>query len=189
VGATATLVVATLAPAAPAGTHSAPPGTPSHRHCVVAAYPAGVGPQAQVAEPACFDTFAAAISHATDGTVRLPHDATEVTQAQLDAGRDEPGPASTVIGIEYEDSGYGGQDWVIAQANGCDDGGAEVWLRADLTGHEMNNEISSARAYNGCKSRHFEHANFSGDHHLCGCAQMGAMSDRTTSIRWSASGF
>ncbi len=154
----------------------------------VAAAPAG-SVAARAVGPVCFTSFAAAISFATDGTVRVRSTATGVTQAQLDAGRRSGRVASTVIGIEYEDSAFGGTEWIITQTDGCNDGGSEVWLRADLTGTAMNNVISSARTYGGCKARHFDLANFGGSSYLCGCSQMSTMSDKTTSIRWSATGF
>src|ERR671916_815743 len=59
-------------------------------HCVSAAVPAGSSAevtQAAAEAARCFRTFADAISHATNGTVRLPAGATRVTQQQLDAGR------------------------------------------------------------------------------------------------------
>jgi hypothetical protein len=188
-GAAATLAWSSLAPIAVAG---APDGTAAQsvgRHCVVHARALGTAAATEPAAPVCFDSFADAISFATDGTVRLPASATRVTQAQLDAGRATGRVASTVIGIESEDPSYGGTDWIISQANGCNDGGAEVWLRSDLTGNPMNNVISSAQAFAGCKSRHFDLPNFAGSSIVCTCSSMGTMSDRTTSIRWSATGF
>lgn len=189
IGAVVMLALSSHAPMTLAGTDRTPSAPPEQTYCVVEASPAGGKVAARAVAPQCFGSFAAAVSFATDGTVRLPWTATEVSQAQLDAGRAEDRLASTVIGIEYEHTSFGGTEWIIAQASGCNDGGAEVWLRSDLTGTAMNNTISSARTYGGCKSRHFEHANFGGSSYLCGCSQMGTMSDKTTSIRWSASGF
>jgi len=183
------LALSSLAPVARAGTEAAPAMPTRTSHCVVRAEPAKPSAAAQPVAPRCFTTFAAAIDFATDGTVRLSPSAVEVSQAQLDAGRAHDRLTSTVIGIEYEDSGFGGRQWIISQASGCDDGGAEVWVRSDLTGTAMNNLISSARTYAGCKSRHFENASFGGSSYLCGCSQMGSMSDKTTSIRWSTTGF
>lgn len=178
-----------LAPMAAAAPSDGATNHSSSRHCVVHAIAADAQSSEAATRPACFGSFADAIRFATDGTVRLPSNASHVTQADLDAGRAVSRTASTVIGIEYEDINFGGTEWIIAQANGCNDGGAEVWLRSDLTGTAMNNEISSARTYAGCKSRHFDLANFGGSSYLCGCSQMGTMNDRTTSIRWSATGF
>lgn len=157
------------------------------RHCVAHAVPADKVDLAQPAPPTCFASFAAAIRFATDGTVRLPASATMVTQAQLDAGRATDRMASTVIGIEYEDTNFGGDDWIVSVASGCTDGGTERWTSV-LTGTSWDNRISSARTYAGCKSRHYENSNFTGSQYLCGCSQMSVMSDRTSAILWSSSG-
>lgn len=186
---TTTMVLTSLAPAAVAGEAGQAPAPSAGRACVMRAVAAGTSEVARAVAPVCFESFAAAISFATDGTVRLPSTATDLTQADLDAGRRTGRVASTVIGMEYENSDFGGTTWIISQANGCTDGGAEVWLRADLTGDPMNNVISSAKTFAGCKSRHFDLANFGGSSYLCGCSQMSTMSDKTTSIRWSATGF
>jgi hypothetical protein len=187
----ATLAWSSVAPVAVAETLAAPPAPSTGRHCVVRASAVGTVGATEPAAPECFDSFAAAISFATDGTVRLPAWATTVTQAQLDTGRATDRPAATVIGIESSSPSFGGTDWIISQANGCNDGGAEVWVRSDLTGNPMNNAISSAQAFAGCKSRHFDLPSFAGSSILCGpsCSSMGTMDNRTTSIRWSATGF
>lgn len=177
-----------LAPIAMAAQSEGSTKHPSSRYCVVHAVAAGAQTRESANRPACFGSFADAISFATDRTVRLPSGASDLTQADLDAGRAVSNTASTVIGIEYENTNFGGTQWIIAQASGCNDGGAEVWLRSDLTGTAMNNEVSSARTYAGCKSRHFDLPNFGGSSYLCGCSQMSSMNDRTTSIRWSATG-
>lgn len=156
-------------------------------HCVVHAVPADSVAASRPVTPTCFASFAEAISFATDGAVNLEASATMVSQAQLDAGRARSPMASTVIGIEYEDTNFGGDDWIVAVASGCADGGTERWTSV-LTGTSWDNEISSARTYAGCKSRHHENSNFTGGSYLCGCSQMSVMSDETSSIRWSTTG-
>lgn len=138
----------------------------------------------------CFDTLAAAVSYVTAGTVHIAPNSNTLTQAQLDGGKraakttDGDTSRNLIIGIEYEHRNFRGASKVYnVNATPCSRGG--TYKDADLRGDPLNDEISSARSYEGCVSTHYQYANFSGMKHACGCASMGAMNDRTTSIRWS----
>jgi len=135
--------------------------------------------------PRCFRTFADAIADATSGTVRLDEDAHTLSRSELRLGR--AWRTSTVLGIEYDKASYGGWSYVI---QGAGDSGCRLGARykvPTLPG-TRNNAISSARAFGGCKSRHFSGPNLTGTSHLCSCASMGLMDNQTSSIRFTSTG-
>lgn len=160
-------------------------GSPAES-CVVTLAPPSGQPQER-----CFDNLAAAVSYATGGLVHISPNTNRVTQSQLDGGKrtakstgDTETESNLVIGIEYEDRDFRGVSKVYnVNATPCDKGG--TYSDRDLRGDSLDDEISSARSYEGCVSTHYQYANFSGMKHACGCAGMGSMNDRTTSIRWS----
>lgn len=167
-------------------------------HCVASAYQPGDQALQAPATLRCFDTLAASVQAATGGRVQLPAEAQTLSQAQLDSGSQTKmstastesaslAAASTVIGIEYADYNYGGATLVYSAAGDCS--GGQVWQIADLTGGSWNDRIGSARTYGGCQGRHFETQNFKNASVLCQCSSMGSVNDKTSSIRWSASGF
>lgn len=129
----------------------------------------------------CFETFSRAISHATGGSISLPAAASTLTQAHLDAA--SPTALSTVIGIEYQYSLYGTPQLVYSTNNtrGCLDGAR--FTDASVDG-SWRSSISSARAYQGCRAKHWEAFNFVGTSITCTCSQMGVMDNRTQSIEW-----
>lgn len=147
-------------------------------HCVVTATPNMERP---TLDTKCFDTFARSVSYATGGKVKVaPGQRTLESVPALEA--------STVVGIEYKDSNFGGASLILnASTTGfvCT-GGAYVNFGSMPSG--WDNTIGSARSYSGCKSGHSEYTNNGGSLKICGCATMGAMNDKTSSIRFSASG-
>ena len=161
-------------------------------HCVVTAVEVSDRDAGPVPPAECFATFAEAIAAATGGRVRLAADARTVDQTTLDAAAPmfAPGsiePSATIIGIEYEHKNFGGWSYVIQSTNwrGC----AGYSYRISSLPSGRNNEISSARTYASCKSNHYSGTNLTGSRYLCGCSQMGAMNDQTSSIFFSSTGF
>lgn len=161
-------------------------GSPA-RSCVVTLPPED-GRDAPSA-PRCYDSLAEAVSAVTGDAVHIPPHSNTLTQDQLDAGkRDASTKRGTksrrIIGIEYEHSGYRGTSKVYnVNAGSCRSGG--TYRDGDLSDDPLNDEISSARSYEGCTSTHYQHSGFSGMEHDCRCSSMEAMNDRTSSIRWS----
>ncbi|MQA79176.1 MAG: hypothetical protein GEV10_11995 [Streptosporangiales bacterium] len=154
--------------------------------CVVRAQPLDGAPDP--VDVTCFRSLAAAVAYATSGAVHIAPNTNELTQEQLDGGTRavsaRGAKANRIIGIEYEDPRFEGSTKVYnVAATPCNDGGR--YTDTDLRGDPMDDEISSARTYEGCVSRHYQYAGFSGMSHDCGCAVMGDMNDRTTSIRWT----
>ncbi|MQA05292.1 MAG: hypothetical protein GEV07_22065 [Streptosporangiales bacterium] len=180
-------VLAVLAAAAlvagTAGTALASPvsGSPA-RSCVVQLQPDSSARQST----ACFDSLAAAVRHATADTVHIPPGSNTLTQTQLDGGNRSTTAkrSSRIIGIEYVDTDFRGASKVYnVNAAPCNAGGS--YRDGDLSDDPFNDEISSARSYEGCTSTHYQHSGFGGWKRSCGCSSMGWMNDRTSSIRWS----
>lgn len=154
-------------------------------HCVSRALPAGRGGEA--APPVCFKTFAGAISHATGGLVRLPGDATSVTQKELDAGYARAAKSgiavtSVVLGISYWDTDFEDSSWAHTASSGCDGDLAAEWTLS-YVGSGWNDEIGSAVGYSQCEGVYFEHANFTGAQVVTPWND-GAMDDEASSILW-----
>lgn len=177
---------ATTAQAADGG---AGPST-SRPHCVIEAQ--GVSASSAAAPTRCFKTFADAVADATDGRVVLDPDETVLEDKDLLPILDDnstpvmAGPM--IIGVEYQHAAFGG--WTLTIVGGTTTAGCSTGKTFRVSGlaASYDNQISSARTYGGCKSRHYSNANFSGSSYLCGCSSMGAMSDRTSSIYFSRTG-
>lgn len=158
------------------------------RHCVASAVAmraaeAQLSASATPAAPAtCFDTFAAAISFATQSTVQLSPSASvsDVTEEMLSSS------STYVIAIEYDYDWYGGASITYTSDVKCDDG----WiLSVSSMPSGWNDSVSSALSFSGCNhSYHYEHSSFGGAVVDCGtsCGFIGsAMNNRTSSIRWT----
>ncbi|MEJ3742654.1 hypothetical protein WEI85_05090 [Actinomycetes bacterium KLBMP 9797] len=186
----AVVAVAVPASAAPATAHISSVRTAATPHCVVQATPAGS--VRTPAAAACFATFAESVAHATSGAVRLPANATQVTQQQLDAGYAKAraaAPASggigimaVVIGISYFNTGFSGSSSVHQAATDCDTNADVDWLINQLTN---DNVFSSAQAFGQCQGIYYDLPN-----RPAGGARVntnwsgGAMDNRASSVEW-----
>lgn len=165
-------------------------GTPAPS-CLVQAVPGDTAQRTASVVPLCFDDLAGAVAHATGGLVHIAPTVNTVTQDQLDGGvrgararGADTSSSSIIIGIEYQDPGYGGASRVYnVNARPCSGGGN--YSEPDLRGDSFDDSISSARAYAGCQSTHYQYAKFTGALKACTCSSMGYMDDRTTSIYWN----
>jgi len=180
-GLTAVLLTAT----APASAALAAPES----HCVSEAVK--MGTTSPVREPVCFASFAEAISYATDGTVNLAPTATSVTQDQLDRGRaaavakagNRAIAADYLIGISYWDADEKGASWTFHHAAPCS---ATQAYYTDNVGPAWNDQISSARAYSGCRGYYYEDHYQRGGYITTPWTVGGYMNDSTTSVKWLA---
>jgi hypothetical protein len=173
------------------------PLDPDSMHCVVRAIAVPIDQDPDVAlpprdsneeltvadSPRCFPTFSQAIDFATASRVTLPSNA---TPGDLDESLMPitPGGARYVLGVEYRHSNFRGSTYTFYGSTTC--------LTNSYTMNRMprgwNDEISSAKAYSHCNhSYHWEHINLRGSVRDCGrsCGTLGAMNDRTSSIRWT----
>jgi hypothetical protein len=87
--------------------------------------------------------------------------------------------AATLLGAEYDGSGFTGGAWFVYGGGASCNAGASYGF-ASIGG--WDNRISSARTYNGCQSRHYDGTSYTGSSWLCWCSSMGTMSNRTSSI-------
>jgi hypothetical protein len=163
-------------------TGAAPAGADGN--CVAHIDPVQPGQQSsQVSQPQCFATFAEAIAAATGGTVHLSPTTkpSQLTQSMLS---DEP-DTSTVIGIDWVNSNFGGNSYTWTVGNG----GCAVGVSFSVTPMPSgwNDVVSSAKSFANCNTyTHFENVGFTGSELNCGpkCATMGAMNDKTSSEKW-----
>ena len=121
---------------------------PAPRHCV-AALPA--------AQATCFDSFRAAITYATGGTIIDAPDATVAATDPAFATRVETSPAATtavsvVLGIEYADANYGGATLTLTGLGGCDTSSDVDWQVPTMP-PGWNDRISSFRSFNRCEQQ------------------------------------
>jgi len=181
VGAVIVLLFGGAAPAIAQTGAEASDGAKAESHCVATAEPNRMDSPVDVR---CFQSFAEAISAATGGTVKVRQGQRALSEAGL---APTPLATSTVVGIEYKDANFGGSSLTLSTPGifQCA-GGAYVNWNSMPSG--WDNTIGSARSYAGCKSGHFEYVNNGGSVRICGCATMGAMNDKTSSIRFSVSG-
>lgn len=140
-----------------------------------------------------FETVADAARVASGGRIELPRTATmsdlvEVLQT-FDLTDSDSGssflPMSTIIGIDWDGSGFSGSSfiWSAPNASGCADGSV---FTANSMPSGWNNRVSSAQAFGGCDEyRHYDLTGQSGSSINCTCSSMGFMDDRTSSERWA----
>lgn len=167
-------------------------------HCIIqgTAQPRGQAPTTTPPKMACYSTFAKAVSAATGGEVRLPADATRVTQKQLDAGKAAARAsgstasvtaASTMIGIEYKDKNLKGATKLMYSNGPCTP--TTYTPFPSMAAYGWNNTIGSAVTYSGCLAGHWQYDNFAGPSIVCNCYyNLGALNDLTSSIWFSTTG-
>jgi hypothetical protein len=191
--ASAVLVISSLAvPAATAGDSglATVPAAPVDVNptCAVGADPIEAGPLApavaELPEPVidCFPTFAAAMEFVTGGALVAE------TPAQLDRlAAESPDAMATaswiVLGYEYKSTGYSGGSLVLYGTSGSGCGSSTTYGFPTMPSG-WNNVISSARAFNGCWSTHYDGTSYSGTRRTCtpSCSTLGTMNNRTSSI-------
>ncbi|MGW5359542.1 hypothetical protein [Actinopolymorpha pittospori] len=172
---------------------AAPGPDKSARHCVAGlqALPTGASVStAKTTELTCFSSFAQAIAYATGDRVKLAPEATTVTEKQL-VGAGAVSTRSAVaarplVGIEYEDSNYGGDSLTLygASGTGCYSG---TWYGfPSMASLGFDNRISSARTYSNCLGKHHDGTSYTGTFTYCdsSCSSLGSMGDRTSSIKF-----
>lgn len=159
-------------------------------HCVVTIAPLRSGAaHSAILRHRCFTTFAAAISAATDGELRLSPNVKPAQVSQTMLGAINPSlTGSSIIGIDYVDINYGGGSltWQVSNNVGCSTG---LTYSSNVTG-AWNNVISSSKGFTGCDiNPHYDLASpnqNSGAKIFCtpDCATMGAMNDATSYEEW-----
>jgi hypothetical protein len=155
------------------------------QHCVATV----VANTSNVSDYQCFDTFAAAISHATEGRVDLPAGAKTVSDEQLaSAGTlstsDDEQVADVTLGTEYDGTNYGAPTLTLVGSGGnCS---TSTYDFDNLGSYGWNNRPSSARGYGGCWINHYDQTNQGDPHYVCDgtCTGLGALNNRASSLRF-----
>lgn len=158
-------------------------------HCAVLVEPIREGEETSKASSIdCFPTFSEAVSVATHGEVSLSMNATP------ELSEDVIAQASTVLGIQYEHSNYGGSSfiWYTSNPYGCYNSATGQRYRytvssmSSYAGSWWNDRISSARTYANCRSYYFEHSYYGGAALRVNSSRsgFGAMNDRASSIKF-----
>lgn len=143
----------------------------------------------RLTERGCYSTFGEAVSAATSGRVQIADKkARLLTSTEVQSGLGETAArldSTTIIGIDYRDSGYGGGTylWETSHLPGCSDG-TGFGVAGMPSG--WNDTVGSATGYSGCNNYlHWEHTWFGGASLNCSCSSMGVMNDATSSEQWS----
>jgi hypothetical protein len=163
------------------------------RHCVVGMAPIPAGgtmDDATASEPTCYDSFAEAIEAATGGRLLLDADANSVAQQDLQ----EAGAVSTpkaqvarpLLGVEYQNSSYGGNSLVLYGSSGSGCYAGEWYGFPSMASLGFDNRISSAKMYSNCVGKHHAGSSYTGDYTYCSgnCSSLGSLNDRTSSIKF-----
>lgn len=141
-----------------------------------------------------FESVAQAAAAASGGRIDLSPTATmkDLVEAlktlDVTAAQDESVPLaflSTIIGIDWDGSGFSGSSFIWSAPNGSGCAGGSVFT-ANSMPSGWDNRVSSAQAFGGCgEYRHYDLTAQSGSSTNCTCSSMGFMNDRTSSERWA----
>lgn len=144
----------------------------------------------------CFETFTAAIAHATGGQVTdAPNDAhayaTNVAlRERVERSAGLRPAAAYVIGVQYKDANYRGDAWVYYGPHPCVPGfSSSPEYEAAAMPSGWNDEISSFIAANNCKEVLYAEGGCMGLESDVNQADFEAyvgdgMNDKTSCIRW-----
>ncbi|MBM7784208.1 hypothetical protein [Tenggerimyces flavus] len=156
-------------------------------HCVATV----VANTSKVTDYRCFDTFPAAISHATKGRVKLQPGARTVSDAQLaaagvgPAAEEAPVPADWVLGTEYDGTNYGTPSLTMVGHGGSGCAGS-TYDFDNLSAYGWNNRPSSALGNGGCWINHYDQTNQGDPHYVCDgtCTGLSSLNNRASSLRF-----
>ena len=166
---------------------SAKSGSEQNKHCVIRLSPVAEGQKESASNHiGCFSTFAAATYAGTNGAVSLPPDATPKALKESDLASS----AYTLIGVDYEHSGYHGRSysWYATNSYGCRYG--YYRYRTNMPS-SFNDILSSTYStnYGECHyNTNFQHSGYWGRYKWCYdyCSYIGDwMNDRTSSKTWA----
>jgi hypothetical protein len=165
----------------------------SDRHCVAAlerVKPGKAAARSQRLE--CFPTFSDAIYHATEGRVFLPDgldlkDQLDLLGTELKAETESAtviAPATFVIAIDYEDSGFDDSTLTWTTPEPCT--ALSGWQVTSMPSG-WNDQVGSTQGFSDCnRNILYEHINFGGAVLTCSptCSNLGSMDDETSSRLW-----
>lgn len=159
-------------------------------HCVVRLEPVGPGVapgsiSTVEVDGGCYSTLAEAVAVGTGGRVQLPVSTQpkDLTQTMIDENTISTLAGDTLIGTEWDDTGYGGGSKDYFANAGCAN---NTWEDPQV-GSTWNDRFESGKGFANCDhNRKFQHANFGGDVRLCtpNCSTYGALRNEVSSLRW-----
>ena len=133
----------------------------------------------------CFDTFSEAIEAGSGGSTKLarltqPADLTDamITDATVARVGDD-----TLIGTEWNASGFGGTSTSYMAPNAC----AGTVYEVAYVGDTWNDRFESGKGFGGCDTnKKFVHSDFGGDVLTCtpNCTYYGPLANEVSSLRW-----
>lgn len=133
----------------------------------------------------CYQTFAGAISAATNGRVKLTNAASArlVTQAEMSSGLGSAGPnINYVLSIDYDSTGFSGSTLTWTQTSPCGS------YQASSMPSGWNDAVESVAAYSGCATTLFWESNFGNPTYPIGVdgssSNLGVFNDNASSQKW-----
>jgi hypothetical protein len=150
------------------------------RHCIAQAKAAEAKGSPTVR---CYSTFAAAISAATSGRVKLKD---AMRSRKLSADELQAGPASPlttyVLSVDYKDANFSGSTLTWSQSSPCG------FYQAGSMPSGWNDVVSSVADYSGCATTLYHDSNFKGTTYRIGvngsASSLGSFNDQTSSQKW-----
>ncbi len=159
-------------------------------HCAVRLEPVGPGVapgsiSTVEVDLGCYATFAEAVAAGSGGTVQLSASTQpgDLTQQMIDDSTVSVLAADTLIGTEWDDTGYGGGSKEYFANAGCAN---NTWEDPQI-GSTWNNRFESGKGFANCDhNRKFAQFNFGGDVKLCtpNCSTYGTLRNDVSSLRW-----
>lgn len=159
------------------------------RHCVFHLEPVSRPKphviSARLEKVGCYETFSEAVENGSGGAIKLP-DAT--TPRNLTDGLIMDSTVArvgddTLIGTEWNTTGYGGISNSYMAANAC----SGVSYETPYVGDVWNDRFESGKGFGGCDTnKKFVHSDFGGDVLTCtpNCSDYGALRNEVSSLKW-----
>lgn len=139
-------------------------GSPTD-HCVVGL---ATGESDPVVDYRCFDSLAESIEYVTDGPGQLRSTETE---------------EATLVGVLYDETGYGSPTLALYGTGGTCSGGANYGF-PNLGTYGWNNRPESAQGRNGCAITFYAGYDYTNDTKSCfsNCSTLGTLNNRASSV-------
>jgi hypothetical protein len=155
-------------------------------HCVVSLSAGSAAKISVVTDYRCFQTLSKAVTFASGDTVEL---STRASAAAADSALRRRGTSTSiapVLGIEYNEDGFGGSSLTLTGSGGTGCYGGTEYTFANLGTYGWNDKIESARTYSNCVGAHYKNSGLSGTStSVYGSkADFGNLSNQISSIRF-----
>jgi hypothetical protein len=176
--------------AAPAAAQAAPSTIAREQargsHCVVALSAGSAAKRSVVKDYRCFTTLSQAVTFASAGKVRLGARSSFSSADTALRRRSSSTVSAPVLGIEYNETGFGGTSLTLTGSGGSGCYGGTEYSFANLGTYGWNDRIESARTYSNCVGVHYKNSGLSGTSaSVFGSrSDFGSLSNEISSIRF-----